>query len=153
MHLPRRVPCQHPQQMFSASSGTCRVEDSPESAQVHAVHPLWLQQHEVCGVLQGQDLAVDVGSQPVRTQEVFKACDEDNKGYLSREVFKVAVVMLFVYKPSKPCGWQGLGALAGYQAWASEVGEPSSGYWTTRDLLTPCNINQRELSQRSPSQC
>ncbi|KAM9090484.1 EF-hand calcium-binding domain-containing protein 11 isoform 1-T1 [Megaptera novaeangliae] len=33
--------------------------------------------------------------------EVFKACDEENKGYLSREDFKVAVVMLFGYKPSK----------------------------------------------------
>ncbi|XP_049625860.1 EF-hand calcium-binding domain-containing protein 11 [Suncus etruscus] len=33
--------------------------------------------------------------------EVFKACDEDNKGYLSREDFKVAVVMLFGYKPSQ----------------------------------------------------
>ncbi|XP_032200587.1 EF-hand calcium-binding domain-containing protein 11 isoform X4 [Mustela erminea] len=33
--------------------------------------------------------------------EVFKACDEDNKGYLSREDFKVAVIMLFGYKPSK----------------------------------------------------
>ncbi|XP_007942717.1 EF-hand calcium-binding domain-containing protein 11 [Orycteropus afer afer] len=32
---------------------------------------------------------------------VFKACDEENKGYLSREDFKVAVVMLFGYKPSK----------------------------------------------------
>uniref|UniRef100_A0A8D0H4P2 EF-hand calcium binding domain 11 n=1 Tax=Sphenodon punctatus TaxID=8508 RepID=A0A8D0H4P2_SPHPU len=29
------------------------------------------------------------------------ACDEDNKGYLSREDFKVAVVILFGYKPSK----------------------------------------------------
>ncbi|XP_004682102.1 PREDICTED: EF-hand calcium-binding domain-containing protein 11 [Condylura cristata] len=33
--------------------------------------------------------------------EVFKACDEGNKGYLSREDFKVAIVMLFGYKPSK----------------------------------------------------
>uniref|UniRef100_A0A8C0GBX5 EF-hand calcium binding domain 11 n=1 Tax=Chelonoidis abingdonii TaxID=106734 RepID=A0A8C0GBX5_CHEAB len=32
---------------------------------------------------------------------VFEACDEDKKGYLSREDFKVAVVMLFGYKPSK----------------------------------------------------
>ena len=40
------------------------------------------------------------------------------------------------------CGWQGLGALAGYQAWASEVGGPSSGHWTTRDLLAPRTINQ-----------
>uniref|UniRef100_A0A663E034 EF-hand calcium binding domain 11 n=1 Tax=Aquila chrysaetos chrysaetos TaxID=223781 RepID=A0A663E034_AQUCH len=33
-------------------------------------------------------------------QQIFEACDEDNKGYLSRENFKVAVVM-FGYKPSK----------------------------------------------------
>ncbi|XP_073923444.1 EF-hand calcium-binding domain-containing protein 11 isoform X1 [Castor canadensis] len=33
--------------------------------------------------------------------EVFKTCDDGNKGYLSREDFKVAVVMLFGYKPSK----------------------------------------------------
>ncbi|KFV74893.1 EF-hand calcium-binding domain-containing protein 11, partial [Struthio camelus australis] len=32
---------------------------------------------------------------------VFEACDEDNKGYLSREDFKIAVAMLFGYKPSK----------------------------------------------------
>ncbi|XP_010078984.1 PREDICTED: EF-hand calcium-binding domain-containing protein 11, partial [Pterocles gutturalis] len=30
----------------------------------------------------------------------FEVCDED-KGYLSREDFKVALVMLFGYKPSK----------------------------------------------------
>ncbi|XP_073494315.1 EF-hand calcium-binding domain-containing protein 11 [Phyllobates terribilis] len=33
--------------------------------------------------------------------QVFKACDEDKKGYLSREDLKVAVVMMFGYKPSK----------------------------------------------------
>ncbi|KGL93774.1 EF-hand calcium-binding domain-containing protein 11, partial [Charadrius vociferus] len=32
---------------------------------------------------------------------VFEACDEDSKGYLSREGLKVAVVMLFGYKSSK----------------------------------------------------
>jgi Ca2+-binding EF-hand superfamily protein len=32
---------------------------------------------------------------------VFKTCDEGNKGYLSREDFKVGVVMLFGYKRSK----------------------------------------------------
>ncbi|KFV55193.1 EF-hand calcium-binding domain-containing protein 11, partial [Tyto alba] len=32
---------------------------------------------------------------------VFEVCDEDNKGDLSREDFKVAVVMLFGYKPSE----------------------------------------------------
>ncbi|KAE8586188.1 hypothetical protein XENTR_v10021584 [Xenopus tropicalis] len=32
---------------------------------------------------------------------VFQLCDEGNKGYLSREDLKVAVVMLFGYKPSK----------------------------------------------------
>ena len=53
---------------------------------------------------------------------------------------------------SEPCGWQGLGAPAGCQAWDSEVGDLSSGHWTTRDLLAWCNINQQEFSQRSPSQ-
>uniref|UniRef100_A0A8B9EE25 EF-hand calcium binding domain 11 n=1 Tax=Anser cygnoides TaxID=8845 RepID=A0A8B9EE25_ANSCY len=32
---------------------------------------------------------------------VFEVCDEDNKGCLSREDFKVAGVLLFGYKPSK----------------------------------------------------
>ena len=50
------------------------------------------------------------------------------------------------------CGSQGLGAPAWCQARASEVGEPSSRHWTTRDLPAPRNINQRELSQRPPSQ-
>ncbi|XP_062974017.1 EF-hand calcium-binding domain-containing protein 11 [Elgaria multicarinata webbii] len=36
-----------------------------------------------------------------RWVKAFEACDEDNKGYLSREDYKVAVVMLFGYKPSK----------------------------------------------------
>ncbi|XP_073434305.1 EF-hand calcium-binding domain-containing protein 11 isoform X2 [Dendrobates tinctorius] len=33
--------------------------------------------------------------------QVFKACDDGKKGYLSREDLKVAVVMMFGYKPSK----------------------------------------------------
>ncbi|XP_050567095.1 EF-hand calcium-binding domain-containing protein 11 [Cygnus atratus] len=33
--------------------------------------------------------------------EVFEVCDEDNKGCLSRDDFKVAGVLLFGYKPSK----------------------------------------------------
>ena len=52
-----------------------------------------------------------------------------------------------------PCGWQGLGAPASFQAWASEVEEPSSGHWFTRDLPAPHNISRQELSQRSLSQC
>ena len=34
----------------------------------------------------------------------------------------------------------------------TEVGESSSGHWSTRDLPFPHNINQQELPQRSPSQ-
>ncbi|XP_074854862.1 EF-hand calcium-binding domain-containing protein 11 [Carettochelys insculpta] len=45
--------------------------------------------------------AGDGGSGRERYVRVFEACDEDKKGYLSREDFKVAVVMLFGYKPSK----------------------------------------------------
>lgn len=33
--------------------------------------------------------------------QVFDQCDVEKKGYLSREDVKVAVVMLFGYKPSK----------------------------------------------------
>nr|XP_016846908.1 PREDICTED: EF-hand calcium-binding domain-containing protein 11 [Anolis carolinensis] len=40
-------------------------------------------------------------SQRKQWEKVFEACDEDKKGYLSREDYKVAVVMLFGYKPSK----------------------------------------------------
>ena len=58
-HLPARALCQHPRQTFSASSGTRRLEYSPELAQVHAVHTLWPQQHEAHGVLQGTDSASD----------------------------------------------------------------------------------------------
>ncbi|KAL8169057.1 UNVERIFIED_CONTAM: hypothetical protein K2H54_033544 [Gekko kuhli] len=36
-----------------------------------------------------------------RWVQAFEACDEGNKGYLNREDYKVAIVMLFGYKPSK----------------------------------------------------
>ncbi|XP_063080165.1 EF-hand calcium-binding domain-containing protein 11 isoform X2 [Engraulis encrasicolus] len=36
-----------------------------------------------------------------RFMEVFQLCDESKKGYLNREDMKMAVVMLFGYKPSK----------------------------------------------------
>ncbi|KAK2843012.1 hypothetical protein Q7C36_011227 [Tachysurus vachellii] len=36
-----------------------------------------------------------------RFVSVFEQCDVEKKGYLSREDLKVAVVMLFGYKPSK----------------------------------------------------
>ena len=60
----------------------------------------------------------------------------------------------FFFSPfsSEPCGWQCLGALARCQACASEVREPSSGHWSTRDHLAPHNIKRRKLSQRSLSQ-
>ena len=53
---------------------------------------------------------------------------------------------------SEPWDWQGLGYPAGCQACASEVGELSSGYQSTRDLQAPRNIKQQKLSQSSPSQ-
>ena len=66
-------------------------------------------------------------------------------------VFYRFVGVFFFLFSSKPCGWQGLNAPARCQARASEMGEPSPGHWTTRDLLAPYNINQRKLL-RSPSQ-
>ena len=41
---------------------------------------------------------------------------------------------------SEPSGGQALGAPARRQGCASEVGEPTSGHWSTRDLPAPCNI-------------
>ena len=52
----------------------------------------------------------------------------------------------FFFSPfsSGPCGWKGLVALTRCQICTSEVGDPSSGYWSTRDLLEPCNIKWRK---------
>ena len=64
------------------------------------------------------------------------------------------IFSFFLFSPfsSEPCGSQGPGAPAGCQACASEVGEPSSRHWSTRDLQAPLNIKQQKLSQRFPSQ-
>ncbi|XP_040557511.1 EF-hand calcium-binding domain-containing protein 11 isoform X2 [Gallus gallus] len=45
--------------------------------------------------------AASMGSLRERCARVFEACDEGNKGYLNREDFEVAVVMLFGYKLSE----------------------------------------------------
>ena len=49
---------------------------------------------------------------------------------------------LYFFSPfsSELCGGQGLCVLAGCQTCASAVGEPSSGHWSTRDLLGLHNI-------------
>ncbi|XP_027012857.2 EF-hand calcium-binding domain-containing protein 11 isoform X6 [Tachysurus fulvidraco] len=47
-----------------------------------------------------EDRKVTAGDRK-RFVSVFKQCDVEKKGYLSREDLKVAVVMLFGYKPSK----------------------------------------------------
>ncbi|XP_072194983.1 EF-hand calcium-binding domain-containing protein 11 isoform X1 [Excalfactoria chinensis] len=45
--------------------------------------------------------AAAMGSLRERCARVFEVCDEGNKGYLDREDFEVAVVMLFGYKLSE----------------------------------------------------
>ena len=50
------------------------------------------------------------------------------------------------------CGLQGLGSQAWDRAWASGVGVLSPEHWNTREFPAPGNINQQELSWRSPSQ-
>ena len=57
-------------------------------------------------------------------------------------------ILSFFLSPfySEPC------APPGCQACASEVGEPSSRHWSTRDLPAPRTIKWRKLSYRSPSQ-
>ena len=72
--------------------------------------------------------------------------------YLFMHLFTLFFFFLFSPFSFKLCGWQVLGAPTWCQAWASEVGEPNLGYWTTRDPPAPSNINQQELSQWSLSQ-
>ena len=45
---------------------------------------------------------------------------------------------------SEPCGRKALGAPARHQGCASEVGEPTSGHWSTRDLPAPRNTKRRK---------
>ena len=45
---------------------------------------------------------------------------------------------------SELCGGQALGAPARHQGCATDVGEPSSGHWSTRDLPAPRNIKWRK---------
>ena len=45
---------------------------------------------------------------------------------------------------SEPCGWKALGIRARHQGSASEVGEPTSGHWSTRDLPAPHNTKWRK---------
>ena len=55
---------------------------------------------------------------------------------------------LSIFSPfySELCGWKALGAPARHQGCASEVGEPTSGHWSTRDLPAPHNTKR----QKSP---
>ena len=46
----------------------------------------------------------------------------------------------------RPCGRKALGAPARHQGRASEVGEPTSGHWSTRELPAPRNTKR----QKSP---
>ena len=69
-------------------------------------------------------------------------------------IFFFLSVFFFPAFPSELCGWQGIGVPAGYQAWASELGEPSSGHRSTRDLLSQHNIKwqPRDLHHNAKTQ-
>ena len=45
---------------------------------------------------------------------------------------------------SEPCGRKALGAPARHQGCASEVGQPTSGHWSTRDLPDPRNTKRQK---------
>ena len=59
-------------------------------------------------------------------------------------LFYLLSLLLSIFSPfySEPCGWKALGAPARRQGCASEVGEPTSGHWSTRDLPAPRNIKR-----------
>ncbi|XP_069493535.1 EF-hand calcium-binding domain-containing protein 11 [Ambystoma mexicanum] len=56
---------------------------------------------QICTRQPGQGVEGGGAADTKKLIEVFQLCDEDKKGFLSREDLKVAVVMLFGYKPSK----------------------------------------------------
>ena len=69
-----------------------------------------------------------------------------NNFILSYFIFLFLFFFFFSTFYSEPCGRQALGAPARFQGCASEVGEPSSGHWSTRDLTAPHDIKR----QKSP---
>ena len=60
--------------------------------------------------------------------------------------FSLSSFFLSFFPPfySEPCGGQALGAQARHQGCATEVGEPTSGHWSTRDLPAPHNTKRRK---------
>ena len=57
------------------------------------------------------------------------------------------LLSFFLYFPpfySQPCGGQAFGAPARHQGCATELEEPTSGHWSTRDLPAPSNIKWRK---------
>ena len=69
-----------------------------------------------------------------------------NKFILFYVILFYFILFLSIFSPfySELCGWKALGAPARSQCCASEVGEPTSGHWSTRDLPVPRNIKQRK---------
>ena len=61
-------------------------------------------------------------------------------------LFNLLSFFLSFFSPfyAELCGWQALGAPARCQGCASEVGEPSSGHWSTRGLPAQRNIKRRK---------
>ena len=64
--------------------------------------------------------------------------------YITLFYFILSSSFFLIFSPfySELCGGQALGAPARRQDCASEVGEPSSGHWSTRDLPAPRDIKQ-----------
>ena len=81
-----------------------------------------------------------------------------NNFILSLFYFILSSFFLSIFSPfySEPCGWKTLGAPARCQGCASEVGEPSSAHWSTRDLPAPRNTkwwkSPRDLHLNSKTQ-
>ena len=61
--------------------------------------------------------------------------------YLSLFYFILSSFFLSIFSPfySEPCGWKDLGVPARQKGCTSEVGEPTSGHWSTRNLPAPHN--------------
>ncbi|XP_053233273.1 EF-hand calcium-binding domain-containing protein 11 isoform X5 [Podarcis raffonei] len=87
-----------------------------------------------------------------RWVKAFEACDEDHKGYLNREDYKVAVVMLFGYKPSKEMAVNvGLTSIVEVDSVMASVKQNQSGrgYLSLEDFRKAFSVVAPKLPERT----
>ena len=83
-----------------------------------------------------------------QTSAAFSTCDLHEWNPVGRNSFSMWIGIIkaktALDRVIERCGWEAHGAPARHQGCASEVGEPTSGHWSTRDLSAPRNTKWRK---------